>query len=205
MTLKHLLAGAAVAATLLGAAGATAGTKVLGTEGESGFVGDLFMGAFAGFSYTVASDGEAPFDPFGAGYDTSDGLDLSYDHTQVSWVQAPDSHWNAIRDQVWVLPAVTDCGAENEPECEPVGHWVATDGAFWRPETTGTWLILEGPNGGLSDRIVTYNVDGVANIQFYSDPSLGVPEPMSWTLMVTGFGMLGAGARLLRRRQSMAA
>jgi hypothetical protein len=200
MTLKHLLAGAAVAAFMIAGTAAKADT-VLGTESDStGFVGDIF----SPFGYIVASDGEASFDPFGAGYDTSDGLDLSAVGAAFNWQQASDSHWNDIGNFRWVLPAdlsAIGCGVENNTTCEPTGHFFAT--TPWNPGFTGTFLILDSDGHTISDRIVLYNdANGNGNLKFFSDPNLGVPEPATWTIMLTGFFGLGA---MLRRRQAAAA
>jgi len=198
MTLRHLLAGAALAAGVLGAAVAANASVVIGTEGPDGFIGSLFP-ASPEFNYKVASDAEVPFHPFGATFDVSDGLDFSLvDHV---WEQAADSTWTNIGHQTWVLPASTDpCGAENEPVCEPVGHFISPDP--WSAGFIGTWLILEGPNGALSDRIVTFNTERGAEVKFYSDP-FAVPEPATWAIMLTGFA--GMGAVLRSRRKAAAA
>jgi hypothetical protein len=195
MTLRHLFAGAALAAGVLGAAAANAGTKVIGTEGSDGFIGSLFADVFADTSYQVASDGEVAFHPFGATFDTSDGLDFSL--VPFVWDQAADSSWTNIGHQTWVLPASTAaCGAENEPVCEPVGHFISP--TPWTPDAIGTWLILEGPGGALSDRIVTFNSPLGAELKFYSDP-FAVPEPATWAIMLTGLAGMGAVLRARRK------
>src|SRR5437879_5144933 len=66
-------------------------------------------------SPTVASDGEAGFDPFGSGFDTSDGIDLF--HSDV-YVFNGQPGWVQISPTTWILPASTSCGTENEPICE---------------------------------------------------------------------------------------
>jgi hypothetical protein len=203
MHLKHFLAAGAVAAFMIAGTAAKADV-VIGTEDSvSGFVGDLFQDAFTD-RYTVASDGESPFDPFGVGYDTSDGIRLSGSADQ-SWIQASDSHWNDVGGLTWVLPAdltAFGCGVENGTTCEPVGHFLTGDGVGWNPGAIGTWLILE-QSGALSDRIVTFNDhSGAANILFYSDPSLFVPEPATWAMMLIGFFGLGT---MVRSRKTVTA
>jgi hypothetical protein len=203
MTLKHLLAGAALAASLVGATAAKA-QLVLGTEDPvAGFDGPVFP--FVTLDFVVASDGETPFDPFHVGYDTSDAINFDVANiNSIVWTQAADSHWTFLGGQAWVLPAnLGPCGSENEPACEPVGHFVDPFGVFWDPHFVGTYLILE-PNGAVSDRIVLFNGAHSGELFFYSDAA-GVPEPAAWALALTGFGLIGAGARAMRRRQAIAA
>jgi hypothetical protein len=192
MRLQYLLAGAALATCMV--ASAASADILLGSEGSSGFVGALFTNTFDGGNYQVASDGESPFDPFGAGYDTSDGVDFS--KVAFEWDQAENSHWNALGNQKWVLPASTACGVENEPHCEPVGHF--TSPLEWNTIVLGTYIIREGDGGGISDRIVVSNIEGHADLKFSSDPG-ALPEPAVWSMMLTGF--FGMGAMLRRRKQ----
>jgi len=193
MTLRHLLAGAAAAAILLGPVAASADT-VIGTEDASaGFVGDLFGGLFGPNSaYIVASDGESGFDPFGAGHDTSDGLNFSA--VPFVWNQAADSFWEQIGVQTWDLPAALGaCGNENEPICEPSGHFISP--TPWVPAALGRWTILDA-TGAPSDLIRTWNdANGNANLRFFSDPTFSVPEPATWAMMLLGFFGLGATIR----------
>ena len=202
MTLKHLLASAAMVACLVGAAAANAKSTVIGTEDNvTGFVGNILESAFPGTKYIAASDGETSFDPFGAGYDTSDGLNLSA--VGFTWNQAADSHWNDLGNQTWVLPAALGaCGNENEPICEPVGHFISP--SAWNPAAIGSWIILDS-TGEVSDIILTYNTVNGAELKFFSDPSLSVPEPSTWALMLVGFVGLGATLRGRRKEVSAAA
>lgn len=197
MTVKFLLASAAFAVSLVGAAAASAGTTVIGDESSGNVVGNFLESAFPGSQYIVASDGETSFDPFGAGYDTSDGL--NFDKVGFVWNQAADSHWNFLGNQTWVLPAnLGPCGSENEPKCEPVGHFVSP--SPWNPAAIGIWLILDAPGGTVSDMIITYNTVNGAELKFFSDP---IPEPSTWALMLVGF--VGLGATLRGRRKELSA
>jgi hypothetical protein len=199
MTLKHLLAGAVFAVGLAGAAAAYAGTTIIGTEDNvSGFVGNFLESAFPGTHYIVASDGESYFDPFGAGYDTSDGLNFSA--VPFTWTQVAGGAWTALGNQTWVLPAtIPGCGSENSTTCEPVGDFVSP--TPWTAGAIGTWKIMEA-DGSLSDVILTFNTPNGAELRFYSDPS--VPEPATWAMMLIGVGGLGAAMRSQRRRQAVA-
>jgi opacity protein-like surface antigen len=194
MRFKYLLACGALATGLAAAAAAAASAdNVIGTEDSTtGFVGNFLESAFPGTQSIVASDGEASFDPFGAGYDTSDGLNFSA--VGFTWTQAADSTWNDLGNQTWVLPAVIPgCGAENSTTCEPVGHFISS--ATWSPGAIGTWLIYES-DGSLSDRIVTFNTVNGAELKFYSDPS--IPEPATWAILL--LGVFGVGGALRIRR-----
>jgi hypothetical protein len=159
----------------------------------------------------VASDGEGAFDPFGAGFDTSDGIQLN-----SSWAPDPafasafaPGFWTQIADPAtggftWVLPASTPCGTENEPDCEPVAKWYFTSGGQWNAGTPDILLIFEGAAfaSDLSDVILVNNTgpNGSASITFYSDPATfpSIPEPASLALL--GIGM--AGLAFARRRKS---
>jgi hypothetical protein len=194
MTLKILLAGAALAVGLAGFTAANAGSTIIGKEDNAtGFNGGLFG---PGSPYMVASDGESPFDPYGFGHDTSDGLNFA--NVGHVWTQAADSTWVSLGNQTWVLPASTPCGNENEPVCEPVGHFISPDA--WSPGAIGTWRILEA-DGSISDKIVTFNTANGAELLFYSDP--GVPEPSVWFMML--IGVAGIGYALRKQRVAAAA
>jgi hypothetical protein len=159
--------------------------------------------------YVVGSDGEAHYDPFGFGADTSDGLnfstvphDWSLVNTTSGWVPVPGL------DKTWVLPAdltSIGCGVENNVTCEPIGDFVSPDP--WVSTAIGNWVILEGPNGGISDVIKTFNnSSGQAELWFSSDPNLlGTPEPSTWTMLLLGFAGLGfAGYRTRKATAALA-
>ncbi len=98
MRSKYLLTCGALVMSLAGAATVKAATTVIGVEdAANGFVGDFLEKPFPGSQYIVASDGESAFDPFGAGYDTSDGLNFS--NVGHVWTQAADSTWNSLGNQ----------------------------------------------------------------------------------------------------------
>ena len=66
----------------------------------------------------------------------------------------------------------------------------------------GIWLILEA-DGSVSDQIVTFNSDGIANLLFYSDPSLS-PLPAALPLFASGLGVMGFLARRRKRKVTAA-
>src|SRR5262249_31244552 len=144
---------------------------VLGTEDPNGG----FVGGIPGANIIVASDGEASFDPFGRGIDTSDGIQFG----TLGWTFTGQTGW--VGDGVtWVLPAdltSIGCGVENEPTCEPLGQWFLAGGVFANP---GVFTILSA-EGTVSDTIILANVDGGALVSFTSDPG-PVPLPAALPL-----------------------
>jgi len=147
---------------------------------------------------TVGSDGEAFFDPFGYGANTSDGIQLNSNWVPNNWNGAFNAGFWTNTDVTgaplgggftWVLPASTPCGVENEPSCEPIAYWTFAPGSGWLPGTTPQFNILEA-GGTISDLILLNNntPNGAAQIIFRSDPNL-VPEP--GTLTFFGSGLLG--------------
>jgi hypothetical protein len=198
-----MLAGVALLGVSLAGATAANAYTILGTEDPvNGWVGNILQNSFPGTSYLVASDGESYFDPFGAGFDTSDGLNFS--GVGFTWNQAAGSTWTNIGFQTWVIPAVTSCGSENEPDCEPVGHFVSPNA--WNAAALGTYVLLENPadGGGISDIIKLYNDANGANVLFSSDPSL-IPETSTWAMMLLGFAGLGfAGYRARKQTAALA-
>ena len=206
-SMKRLLSVLSVAAglILMYSVAAPAAIFVCQEDFFTGCVG-AFPPQFNGDQGTVASDGEDPFDPYGAGFDTTDGVHFSdalghwtADATMgAGWVQLPVSEGNP---NTWVLPANLTgigCGAENETSCEPAGVWDLL-GSFWVDSALGTYVILNS-EGGVSDVLIASNTgpNGNAQLTFYSDPSLPAPEPASLALI--GIGM--AGLAFARRRKS---
>jgi hypothetical protein len=194
MTLKYLMVTAAMAFSLGGVTAANAQTHTIGVEDTAnGFTGNMFESVAPGALYLVASDGENAFQPFGATFDVSDGLDFS--GVGFVWTQAADSQWTEIASQTWVVPAVTSCGIENANVCEFVGHFVSP--TPWNSIALGTWVIWDA-DGSIGDKIVTFNTANGAELRFYSDP-LPAPEPASWAMMLGGFGLVGGAMRARRK------
>ena len=146
----------------------------------------------------VASDGEASFDPFGAGYDTSDGIQLNSNWAPDPAYAAAFKVWTQLPGTfTWVLPSCVNGVCENGNVYEPVAKWDYTPGAGWNAGTTGL-QILEA-DGTLSDLVTIANdgVNGVgATITFNSN---AVPEPATWAVMLTGFFGIGMAMRSRRK------
>jgi hypothetical protein len=156
-------------------------------DSGNGFIGDLPNVAIlsGAITITVASDGEAYFDPYGYGNDTTDGIQfpagLAVQCTSQVWVQTVPN--------TWVLPAVN----ENEPSYETAG--VFNLGVPFAAGL-GTYLIFEDPNyQTISDTIIVSNngPGGVGQIVFQSDP-----VPLPGAVWLLGSGLLGLAG--LRRR-----
>ncbi len=145
---------------------------------------------------TAASDGEASFDPFGFGGDTSDGIALSSIWTTA--VSTPT--WSNIAGtNTWVIPGCVAGVCENGAVPEQIGIWAAPGFTL-----VGADLLqynIYDSNGSLSDIVSLYNdASGTVNISFNSI----VPEPSTWAMMLLGFGAVGAVARR-RPRTAIAA
>ncbi len=95
MTFKNLLAGVAIAASLVGVSAAKASTIVGSEDAALGFTGNFLEKAFPATRYMVGSDGENAFHPFGATFDVSDALDFS--GVDFIWTQAADSNLDRYR------------------------------------------------------------------------------------------------------------
>jgi hypothetical protein len=205
MVIRDLLTHAAVAAF---AVGLTMGvTTSASAQAKFGYTGafedavDGFVGAIPTSSppIMVGSDGESHFDPFGAGYDTSDGIQLN-----DSWAPDPayadafaPGFWTQLPGTfTWVLPACNSSGCENGRIVEPVAKWDFLGGSGWNPGTTG--LKLFDSDGKISD-IITVANDGVRGAATITFASVEVPEPGAWALMLIGFGGVGAALRSRRR------
>jgi hypothetical protein len=206
-SLKRVLALIVMAALVTFAAGAAQATNFapgvtyteVASPGYTGFVLDNIPTAAPPIK--LASDLEVSFDPFGAGYDTSDGIQfyaagLWTPYTALTPLGFSPGFWTLLPDgKTWVLPAVTPAGIENEPAFEPAAAWYFNNGQ-WQDGTPAFVKFLE-PNGSFSDLITLSNngPGGAAMILFQSDP---VPIPPA--ILLFGSGLLGlAGLRRFRK------
>ena len=121
-----------------------------------------------GTSMSVASDGEAGFDPWGYGADTSDQVAL--DALWVGgagWTPCPNCTNPPFGGaNIWVLPACGPLGCENGNPGEPIGKWDAP-GNLWNFNGTIEWTLTEA-DGSVSDImfIGNFGAVGVARRRF---------------------------------------
>jgi PEP-CTERM motif len=184
---------------------------ILGTEDPvSGFVGTYLPGAPDGALYQAASDGEVTFDPFNAGFDTSDGVTFAAGFGWAPGNAATAASWVPVVDptgatDIWVLPAVN----ENEPTFETPGYFISPIPWNVPPVMLGNHIILDWPGDpdfifqpGWSDVIVLANtqINGAvfATLTFYSD--FVTPEPS--TLAIFSLGGVALAALRLRRKSA---
>lgn len=148
----------------------------------------------------IASDGEAAFHPFGLTFDVSDAISLS-----ENW--APDPAYAAAFGTngwqqepgtfIWYLAACLSGVCENGDVVEPIGKWDFTPGTGWSSDAQN--IQLTDSDGTFSDFIGIANdgPNGTATVTFQSGGA--VPEPVTWAMMIVGFGAIGWQ---LRRRSS---
>lgn len=165
------------------ASGATAGDQAGGLQ-QGGCVATVYHGSS---NVVVASDAEVNFDPFGAGFATSDGVNFNV-YASV-FIFDGQAGWQQLSSGAWVLP-------EGK---EALGHWTdSTANTSWGGQE-GTYTILEA-NGAVSDTITLDDLGGPnhnqAEITFQSDIET-VPEPS--TVLLLGIGLLGGMIKLRSR------
>ncbi|MDB5479998.1 MAG: hypothetical protein JWO83_1051 [Caulobacteraceae bacterium] len=193
MTKLALVGAAALLAALAAGSSAMAfGVQTVYEDNVAGYVGAI---PTSSPPIMVASDGEASFDPFGAGYDTSDAIQLNSSWAPDpayakafgadGWVQIPGTY-------TWVLPACNSTGCENANIYEPIAKWDFLGGGGWAPGTLSVRMLES--DGSFSDMVTVANdgVGGAATITFQSG---GVPEPATWAMMLVGFAGIGYAAR----------
>ena len=180
------------------AAAAAMPVTVFGVIVNEGSNGISPVYTISGTAITIGSDGEASYDPYGFGHDTSDGINFN----DANWVEDPSASgafaagfWtNLAESSIWVLPASTPCGSENEPACEPVAKWFNPTFSWAASQT----IFVYSASGALSDiiRLDNSGPGGTAAVTFASDPTT-VPDSGS-TLALLGAAVVGLG--LMRRR-----
>jgi hypothetical protein len=174
-------------------------------DAGSGCMTDISIGLATGatLTITVASDGEAGFDPFGFGADTSDGIEFVgttvTNQSKNGWVPVGSTTGTT---STWVLPANLTgigCGSENEPTCEPLGVFLLGQKLAAGFQNTTRFYYMNEAGGGFSDVITVGNDPTTGNglVTFQSDP---VPEPSTTLLFLGGAAVLWGGRRLRTRK-----
>lgn len=113
-------------------------------------------------------------------YDSAYGFNLGNYFARADLKLVDDVYVATLRLAVW--PDQFRCG--EIPEEERVVSWncgIRPFGGNW-----SGFLIVEGPNEGI--------------VQFRTWFGTTVPEPATWAMMIGGFGLVGAGLRVRRRR-----
>jgi len=176
------------------------GVKYVTEDPVQGFIGQIPTSVTP---VIIASDGEAPFHPFGITFDVSDAISLN-----GNWAPDPayaaafgPGGWQQLAGtSVWYIAACDGQGVcENGKVHEPIGKWDFTPGGQWGAGAMSLWI--SDPDGKFSDLALIANdgPGGEATVKFVSD---GVPEPAAWALMLLGMGGIGYAAR--RRRTAAA-
>jgi hypothetical protein len=161
---------------------------------------DPHLGAIAqipGTGILVASDGEAPFQPFGVNFDVSDAIQFDVHVQLIDGGPANSSGnvaWQTIDGgRTWVLPADLTpwgWGIENNVTFEPKGLWEILDTTHQPPQ--GEWALID-PDGAVGDLITIHgNV-----LSFQSDAE--VPEP-GCAVAIAGMCGMGLAGLVWRRR-----
>jgi hypothetical protein len=137
----------------------------------------------------VGSAGSAFFDPFGAGFDTDDGIRFN----STSWQFVSGNDWVQISQPAgflaWVLPRGL--------AIEDTGHWLFP-GVAWNSGTPEFQALAEPDGTTVSDLFHLYNDQDGAHITFTSGlGGTAVPEPSSLALLL---GVV-PGVWLMRRRR----
>lgn len=184
--------------------GPTLGDSADGLQ-EGGCVQSITVNTVNGapFTFTVASDGEVSFDPFGFDDDTSDGIKLgagwALGFNTIGWEPVPD------QEGTWVLPgdlSSIGCGSENTTTCEPIGEFQNTSLLWDLGGASQLEFDILDPDGSVGDQIFVDNnanaPGGGAQITFHSDADIVIPEPSA--IVMIGFGLLAIALRAIPRK-----
>jgi hypothetical protein len=184
--------------TCLAAAAALAITAAGSAQASTGVFGQLYFGSDP-LNYYLAANGYVPADfnnEFGNPVAIDDGVEFGFQ----------DGHNLDAADFTGTSLTLYDF-VSDEPDDAGSAAWVqkftSVTGMF-----NGLTLVssnFQGLTYSLAGDTLTVNWDGTTGGGYYQADFTfnGVPEPATWAMMITGFGM--AGVALRRRRRGLVA
>jgi hypothetical protein len=204
-----LVAGTANAATIVGLYSTGVDNSGVAVSGNGA---DLHWTLNGGSAFTGATNGQFPIGPWVADTAASRWLtptpnaadsfdpttDGAYDYTLTFNLTAAQAAGASFTGQFAADNTVTAIMLN--------GHDLGSGGGF----SSWTGFDAAAPDFKAGQNTLTFDVDNFAqnggnptglNVQFLTSTAGAVPEPATWSIMLVGFGGLGAALRASRRRR----